>query len=125
MELVNIILYVLIGALLITLALCLAIANYASENLITIYNKYSRYIGSHTNALQIARLISYNEFNNSITCTVIPGVLTDHYYNGTISLSQKVAQGNNISALSVCAHEMGHAIQYRDTPKKMKMQSLA
>lgn len=120
MEIMDIVLYSLIGGLLIILALCLAIANFAGENLLTVYQKYSKFIGSNDTTMGFAYMVSDCEFDGRISCKVIKGTLTDNYYKGTISLSENVARANNISAFAVCAHEMGHALQYRDTPKKMK-----
>lgn len=120
MEIIDIVLYSLIGVILITLTLCLAIANYAGENLLTVYERYSKFVASNDITYNFAYLVSDNEFDSKIACKIVPGTLTDNYHNGVISLSQKVANGNNISAFAVCAHEMGHAMQYRDTPKRMK-----
>ncbi len=119
MEITEIILYSLIGVVVLTLIVCLAIANFAGENLITIYNKYSKRTVDFNNTLNFADVVSKQEFNGKIKTNVIQGYLNDFYYNGTISLSQGVAYASNVSAFAVCAHELGHAIQYRDNPKKM------
>ncbi len=44
----------------------------------------------------------------------INGSLTDHYNPGTktINLSREVYNGRNIAAVSVAAHETGHAVQH-------------
>ncbi len=44
----------------------------------------------------------------------VSGSLTDHYnpQNKTINLSREVYAGRNIAAVSVAAHETGHAIQH-------------
>lgn len=44
----------------------------------------------------------------------VSGTLTDHYnpQNKTINLSREVYSGRNIAAVSVAAHETGHAIQH-------------
>jgi len=44
-----------------------------------------------------------------------PGVLTDHYnpLNKSLALSEEVFHSDSIGALSVCAHELGHAIQHK------------
>lgn len=49
-----------------------------------------------------------------VKVTSVGGTLTDHYNpsNKTINLSQDVYHGANISALSVAAHECGHAVQH-------------
>ncbi|MCD6423571.1 MAG: zinc metallopeptidase [Elusimicrobia bacterium] len=45
----------------------------------------------------------------------VTGVLTDHYnpINKTLALSEEVFHSESIGALSICAHELGHAIQHK------------
>ena len=120
MEVIDIVLYSLIAVAVFAFIVCLAIANYAGENLITVYNKYAGKIVDYNSTLNFAQNVSTGEFNGKIQTKVIDGFLTDNYYKGTISLSQNVAFSSNISGFAVCAHELGHAMQYRDVPQKMK-----
>lgn len=120
MGILDIILYVLIGVLVIGLVVCLAIANYAGSNLVAIFERYEKLNAEFFNTLTLAKNISSGEFNNKIVVNVIDGFLTDYYHAGSINLSSRVAFGSNVSAFSVCAHELGHAMQYRDTPEKMR-----
>lgn len=116
----DILLYVLIGFFVLAIVIGLAVANFAGENLLTIYDRYSRQNISFLNTIEFANIVSTQEFNGKIKSRVIDGILTDNYSNKVISLSKNVAYGNNVSAFAVCAHELGHALQYRDTPKKMR-----
>lgn len=120
MDLQTIIILSVIGAIVLLLVIGLAVANFAGENLLVVYNKFSKRIVDFNTPLKFAQTVSDNEFHGRVRTTIIPGILTDNYYKETISLSQGVASANNVSAFSVCAHELGHAIQYRDTPEKMK-----
>ncbi len=120
MDILDIVLYSLIAFVVILIVIGLAIANYAGKNLITIYNENASVVIDFYNTLNFANLVSNSEFNGAVKSRVIDGILTDNYYNKTISLSQNVAYANNVSAYAVCAHELGHAIQFRDNPKKMK-----
>lgn len=120
MDILNIVLYSLIIIVILLIVIGLAIANYAGKNLITIYDENSNVIIDFYDTLNFVKLVSNGEFNGEIKSKVIDGILTDNYYNKTISLSQNVAYANNVSAYAVCAHELGHAMQYRDNPKKMK-----
>ena len=108
------------GAILLALVIALAVANYAGENLITVYKKYEKRIVDFNTTLNFAERVSDSEFDGRIQTAIIPGFLTDNYYKNTISLSEGVAGASNVSAFAVCAHELGHAMQYRDTPQKMK-----
>ena len=110
----------IVGAFALIFLLCLAIANFAGENLLTVFQNYEQRVVGFTTAINFSQIVSNAELNGRVRCEVIPGFLNDNYYNKVISLSQRVANACNISALSVCAHELGHALQYRDTPRKMK-----
>src|SRR5574344_517245 len=119
-SLLNIVLYVLLASIAIFLVIGLAITNYAGENLVNIYNEHTKYIVPYFKTTEFAQNISENEFNGQMETKIVPGFLNDFYYNKTINLSSTTANSANVSAFSVCAHELGHAIQYRDTPEKMK-----
>ena len=116
----NIILYSLIGVLVLVIVVCLAIANYAGSNLVTVFEKYEKYNADFFDTMTLAKNISYGEFMGKVQVGTVQGFLSDYYYRGTIHLSPRVASASNISAFSVCAHELGHAMQYRDEPQKMK-----
>ncbi|QDH22681.1 zinc metallopeptidase [Saccharibacillus brassicae] len=47
----------------------------------------------------------------------VPGMLSDHYnpVNRTVALSEDVYYGNSISSVSVACHEIGHAIQHKES----------
>ena len=120
MDTNTIIILALSGVVLLALVIALAIANYAGENLITVYRKYEKRFVDFNTTLKFAEDVSYNEFNGRIKTDIIPGFLTDNYYKNTISLSEGVAGASNVAAFAVCAHELGHAVQFRDEPKKMR-----
>ncbi len=52
--------------------------------------------------------------NAACALAAIPGVLTDHYdpRTRTLNLSEDIYYGQNIAALGIAAHEVGHAIQH-------------
>lgn len=120
MEILDIVLYCLIGAVLLALIIGLAIANFAGENMISHYKSYSKNIVDFITPVQFANQISQSEFNGKINCRVEQGFLNDHYCNGVITLSSEVAAAANVSSMAVVAHELGHALQYRDKPLQMK-----
>lgn len=119
MELIDIIMYSLAGALVLAIIIGLGIANSAGTNLIRTYREYEKRIVDYTNPFAFAQQVSQGEFNGTIRCDVCKGFLTDHYYRGTISLSEQTVKTSSISSMSVVAHELGHAVQYRDEPAKM------
>ena len=120
MEIIDIVVYSLLGVLLVILAIGLAVANSAGQNMINNYREYEKHIVDFTNPMQFSQFVSQSEFNGKIRCDVCEGFLTDHYHRNTITLSQETLKTNSISSMSVVAHELGHAMQYRDTPDKMR-----
>ena len=116
----NIIIYCLIGVFVIFNLVSLAIVNYAGENLVTIFGEYKNTYASFLKTYEFASLVSNQEFGGKIRVERVQGFLSDYYSNGAIHLSDDVYDSASISAFAVAGHELGHAIQYRDTPKKMK-----
>lgn len=116
----NIIIYCLIGAFVLLTLVCLAIVNYAGQNLVTVFEQYQNNCGSFLKTREFAQLVSNMEFNGRIRVDRTDGFLSDYYYNGAIYLTDFVSNSSSVSAFAVAGHELGHAIQYRDTPKKMK-----
>ena len=119
MEIIDIVMYSLIGLLVLALAVGLGIANSAGQNLIGTYREYEKSIVDFTNPINFVKQVSNSEFQGKISCEVCPGFLTDHYHRGTVTLSEQTVKTSSISSMSVVAHELGHAVQYRDTPEKM------
>ena len=66
-----------------------------------------------TGALAAERILRANGITN-VTIQQVSGTLTDNYNpsNNTLSLSEAVYGGANVSAVAVAAHECGHAIQH-------------
>ena len=88
---------------------------YAQLKVSTSFNKYLRvasrsgYTGS-----QVARMILDRNGLEDVKIEPVSGQLTDHYDPRTkvIRLSRNVHNGNSIAAVSVAAHEVGHAMQH-------------
>lgn len=71
-----------------------------------------------------ARMLAQNGLSD-VKITQIDGMLTDHYNptNRTVNLSRDVYYGNNVAAVSVAAHECGHAIQHATAYSFLRMRS--
>ncbi len=87
---------------------------YAQMKVKGAYNRYSR-IGSRrriTGSQAARRILDANGLNH-VPVGITPGVLSDHYNpaDDTMSLSNDVYNGTSIAAVSIAAHESGHAIQ--------------
>ena len=88
MDIINIILYSLIGVFVLFIVIGLAVANYSGQNLIAVYNQYSKMVVDFDNTLHFAQKVSMGEFNGRIKTNVIDGILTDNYYS--LFYNQKV-----------------------------------
>lgn len=88
---------------------------YAQLKVSTSFNKYLRvasrsgYTGS-----QVARMILDRNGLEDVKIESVSGQLTDHYDPRTkvVRLSRNVHNGSSIAAISVAAHEVGHAMQH-------------
>ena len=81
------------------------------------YAKYSRIANSRNlTGAQVAQSILRENGVSDIRVEATNGRLTDHYdpRGKVIRLSQGVYESNSIAAISIAAHECGHAIQYNE-----------
>ena len=65
---------------------------------------------------EVARRILDANGLHDVPVEPVPGKLTDHYdpMARAVRLSESVYYSNSIAAISVAAHECGHALQHRD-----------
>lgn len=63
---------------------------------------------------QVARMLLNEHGLNDVPIEVSPGQMSDHYdpVRQLLRLSPEVYRGSSITAVSVAAHEVGHAIQH-------------
>jgi Zn-dependent membrane protease YugP len=93
----------------------LLFATYAQIKVSTSFNKYLRVASrSGYTGREVARLILDRNGLYDVRIEPAAGQLTDHYDPRTkvIRLSRDVYNGSSIAAVSVAAHEAGHAIQH-------------
>jgi uncharacterized protein len=66
---------------------------------------------------EVARRILDQHGLYDVPVEVVPGTLTDHYdpISRTVRLSEPVYYGRSIAAVSVAAHEVGHAVQHKES----------
>jgi Zn-dependent membrane protease YugP len=81
------------------------------------FNKFSE-VRAHSGltGAEVARQILDSNGLYHVPVEPVPGTLTDHFdpISNTVRLSEPVYYGNSISSISVAAHEVGHAIQYKE-----------
>lgn len=82
------------------------------------YNKYSKEANSvGMTGEEVARKILDKNGLSNVTIGRVGGNLTDHYdpRSKNINLSDGIYSSKSISAVSVAAHECGHAIQHKES----------
>lgn len=91
------------------------------------YAKYKKIeIESGLTGSQVAKKILSNYDLNEIEVVKIGGNLSDNYNNSKkrVSLSTDIYDGSTIAACAVAAHECGHAIQYKEGYKPIKIRNI-
>lgn len=81
------------------------------------YDKYSKFAtSSGLTGGEVARRILAKEGIENVRIEVVNGKLTDHYdpQSLTLRLSSATMYGQNVAAVGVAAHEVGHVLQHRD-----------
>ncbi len=79
------------------------------------YKKYSKIPNSvQVSGAETARSILDSYGLEEVTVQPVEGMLSDHYdpIKKCVSLSKDVYYGKSISAVSIAAHEVGHALQH-------------
>lgn len=91
------------------------------------YRKYTK-ISNHLSVTgaQVAREILDSNGLYDVAVRPVKGQLTDHYHpiQKVVNLSEGNYNGNSIAAISIAAHECGHAIQHQQNYQPMKMRGI-
>ena len=92
------------------------LATVAQARVASAYKRYSAVRnGRGLTGAQVARMILDANGLNDVPIRQVPGNLTDHYnpLERTMSLSSGVYGTPSVAAMSIAAHEAGHAIQHQ------------
>jgi len=117
MELKYIIIIIVAFALLITIGL--AIVNFSYAELLNKFNSISS-LPAGTTPYDFAKHINEIFFNNSIHIKFSDKLFSDCYNTiGTLTLCKQYANDNNLAGLAICAHELGHAVQFKNDRSKI------
>lgn len=93
----------------------MALGLYAQHKVTSTFRRFSAVpSSSHRTGAEVARAILDRNGLHDVEVLATPGELSDHYdpRNRTVNLSEPVYGSTSISAVSVAAHEVGHAIQH-------------
>lgn len=104
----------------------LAIPAIAQFRVSSSYSKYKKQENSlHISGQEVAEKILKNNGLDSIYVVETEGNLTDHYdpTRKVVRLSKDIFHGTSVAALSIAAHEVGHAIQDKDGYFFMRLRS--
>lgn len=91
------------------------------------YNKYKRIRNNKKiSGQEVARMILDKNGLTDVHVVSVNGNLADHYdpTRKVVRLSNEIFDGTSIAALSVAAHECGHAIQDKDNYTFMRIRSV-
>ena len=92
----------------------LLLAFWAQMRVRSAYNKYLRVPNSRgISGSEAAERLLSSQGLSGVGIEGTPGTLTDHYdpRDKRLHLSQGVAYGKSVAAISIVAHEVGHAVQ--------------
>ncbi len=105
---------------------CMLIAMWASANVNSTFNRYSKQFSIRriTGAQAAQRVLSHNGVSG-VRIERVSGNLTDHYDPRTnvIRLSDKVYDSHSTAAIGVACHEAGHAVQYAQNYAPIKLRA--
>lgn len=112
--------YYLMGIILLP-AIILAI--YAQTKVTTTYSEFSSVMSKKgIKACEMARTLLDCADLQNVQITKVAGELTDYYDDKrkVVALSAKIYDSSSVSALGVAAHEVGHALQFKNTTYLLK-----
>lgn len=122
MEIKYVIIIVTVAFLLLIMV-GLAIVNFSTEELYDKYKKVSN-LPCGITPIDLVNVLNMTQFNNQLRVTFKNNLFCDALSsNGVLTLCSQYANQNNMAGVAICAHELGHAYQFRD--KKQKMYSHA
>lgn len=94
------------------------ISIYAQSKISSTFNQYSKVksYNGYTGA-QVARIILDDSGLHNVPIELVSGKLSDHYdpRQKVLRLSEDVYYSNSVASIGVAAHEVGHAIQHKDS----------
>jgi len=114
--------YIIILAVvfLILIMIGLAIVNYSGEELVEKLKKLS-VLPCGISSVELANILNYAEFGGKIKIKFADKYFSDCMSSSfVLTLSNKYSNTYNFAGLTICAHELGHAFQFRDKMDKMR-----
>ncbi len=97
-----------------------------SERLKYKFKKYAKLrLNNNLSGAEAAEKMLRDNGITDVKVSMTGGTLTDHYnpLTKTVTLSQAVYEGRNLSAVAVAAHECGHAVQHATAYSMLTLRS--
>ncbi len=110
----DIVTYILIGVGVVFLAGLLSVANFSDNQLREYYNmQFNEIAYSNQTSKNFFDLVNNAEFNSTLRLEQDNNVFGGIYYTSKrcVKLSDEIYDSGSITALTVTAHELGHAVQ--------------
>ncbi|MFS8578497.1 MAG: zinc metallopeptidase, partial [Novibacillus thermophilus] len=107
----------MMGLLLLLTFACFGLTIWAQFKVKGNYNQWSKVAASSgLTGAEVARQILDQNGLYDVAVEPVRGVLSDHYdpIKRVVRLSENNYYGSSIAAVSVAAHEVGHAIQHKE-----------
>jgi uncharacterized protein len=104
----------------------LLLGMYAQYKVQSAFRKYQQVPNrARMTGMEAAERILRNNGMGNVSLHVTRGTLTDHYdpRNNSLHLSEAVAHSASVAALGIAAHEIGHAMQKRDSYVPMTLRT--
>ena len=98
----------------------LSIANFADSQLAGYYDELSNEIAYlNKSASDFCNIVSKQKFGGKLTCRINTKIFGGSYSpsKNVIELSNEAYYSGSLSAITVVAHELGHAVQFKKEPQ--------
>ena len=102
------------------------LSSWAQGKVMTNYNRYKQVPNQRgVSGAQVARHLLDTRGLSQIAVEPVQGTLSDHFdpQKRVIRLSNDVYHGKSIAAISIAAHECGHAMQYGESYAPLKFRN--
>lgn len=112
---------IVLPAVVLAIVLLIMVANYSGENFMQAFYELQKKAGNGTiTAVEFARDVIEDDFDSEVELMRTERMLGDAYNpkKYAIILSNETINNTSSVALAIAAHELGHAQQHRDIPKK-------
>lgn len=115
----TLIIIIAIASLVILIIAGLAVVNFSTDEMVDKFKQVAKYPAPIT-PLDFAKSMNSKYFAGKINIQLKNNILSDCYSStGLLFLSREYANKKHLAGLAICAHELGHAFQFKNQRAKM------